>query len=113
MIRYFVKSTVCKQAAKTVTCSLLSFACLFIAGLVSLLLTSESRALTCPTLAKGDVVVVQNVGEEHQEKSGLNVREYPNTNRGNDPKAKVYDGTRGVILSDGPVQSPRTRTSRL
>ena len=107
MIRYFVKSTLCKQAAKIATYSLLSFAYFLIAGLISLLLTSESRALTCPTLSKGDVVVMQNVGEPHEERSGLNVREHPNTNRDNDPTAKVYDGTEGVILSGGPVLGPR------
>lgn len=90
MSRYFVKS-------------MLSIICFLITGLVSLLLTNESRALTCPTLSKGDTVVVQNVGEEHEDRSGLNVREYPNTNRGNDPKGRVYDGIEGVILSNSAV----------
>ena len=107
MSRHFVKSTVCKRAAKPVTYSLLSITCFLITGLVSLLLTSESRALTCPTLSQGDEVVVQNVGEKHEDRSGLNVREYPNTNRGNDPKGKVYDGSKGVILSAEPISGPR------
>ena len=94
MSRYFVKST-------------LSITCFLIVGLVSLLLPSESRALTCPTLSRGDEVVVQNVGKQHEDRSGLNVREYPNTNRDNDPKGRVYDGIKGVILSDEPVSGPR------
>ena len=103
MFFYFLKSTVGKRVSKLVTRAVLSFACFLITVLVSLLLTSESRALTCPTLSKGDEVVMQNVGKQHEDRSGLNVREYPNTNRDNNPKAKVYDGTDGVILSDKPV----------
>ena len=105
MSRHFVKSTVYKRTTKPVTYSLLNLACVLVAGLVSLLLTSESHALTCPTLSKWDVVVVQNVGTEEMEGTGLNVRRV-HTTKGNIPKGQVYDGTTGTIMSE-PVLGPR------
>ena len=103
IIRYFEERTVCKQTTKSIKRSLLSFVCCIFMMLGGLLTSSEAYSLTCPTLSKGDLVVMQNVGEKHEERSGLNVRKHPNTNRGNDPEAKVYDGTEGIILSDSPV----------
>ena len=101
----YVKFTVCKRSSETVTYYFLSFTCFLITGLVSLLLTSESPALTCPTLSKWDVVVVQNVGTEEVEGTGLNVREVHTTND-NIPTGEVYNGTTGTIMRE-PVQGPK------
>ena len=101
----FLKSTAGKRVSKPVTHALLSFVCFLITVSVSLLLTSESRALTCPTLSKWDVVVVQNVGTEEMEGAGLNVRRV-HTTKDNIPKGQVYDGTTGTIMSE-PVHGPR------
>ena len=104
MSRHFVKSTVGKRAAKPVTYSLLSITCFLIAGLVSLMLTSESRALTCPTLSIDDQVIVRNVGKPDEEGTGLNVRKEPRVNNDEKSIPRVYDGTTGTVrqISQGP-----------
>lgn len=107
MIRYLVEHTSRKRAVKPVTFFMQSFFCCLIVMLNGLIVTDKSHALTCPTLSKGDEVIVQNVGKRHEERSGLNVRNQPNTNRGNDPITTVYDGTKGIILSSEPTEGPK------
>ena len=108
MTRYLEERTVCKQTTKPVKHYLLSSVfCIFVM-LGSLLTSIEAHhALKCPTLSKGDEVVIQNVGKQGNERSGLNVREYPNTNADNKPKARIYDDTTGIILSSEPVRGPQ------
>ena len=101
MNRYFVELTFRKFNRYF----LLSFGCSFIMMLTGLLIPSESHALTCPTLSKWDVVVMQNVGTEEMEGAGLNVRKV-HTTKDNTPKGRVYDGTTGTITEE-PVQGPR------
>ena len=101
MNRYFVELTFRKFNRYF----LLSLSCSFIMMLIGLLIPSESHALTCPTLSKWDVVVMQNVGTEGEEGAGLNFRKVPTT-QNNDPEGRVYDGTTGTITKE-PVHGPR------
>ena len=107
MIPDFINQMSRKRMIKSVAFLMQSFFCCLMVILNGLIVPDKSHALTCPTLSKGDEVIVQNVGKRHQERSGLNVREDPNTNRGNDPIGTVYDGTKGVILSSEPVKGPK------
>lgn len=101
MILYFFKPTNWNQKVKPVIHSLLSLSCCLVVGLGGLVISSESHGVTCPTLFIGDEVVVQNVGKQGEERSGLNVRVDPDINADNTSPSMplVFDDTKGIIVT--------------
>lgn len=95
MNRYFIESTFRKLNRHF----LLSLSCLFILQLSGLLVPDDSYGLKCPTLSTDAEVIIQNVGKQSEERSGLNVREDHKVEADNvsESTPRVFDGTIGTV----------------
>ena len=95
MNRYFIESTFRKLNRHF----LLSLSCLFIVLLSGLLVPGDSHGLKCPMLSIEAEVIIQNVGKQSEERSGLNVRKNHNVeaDKVSELTPRVFDGTTGTV----------------